>query len=93
MKKKFCRICELDLPVTDFYFRNGIPNGLICKKCKQKQMKEKREIRAGELDPDLADKDFYQRGAIIVLKAMGYDINKNIHEQFIQRGRDKGWWV
>jgi hypothetical protein len=56
-------------------------------------MKEKREIRAGELDPDLADKDFYQRGAIIVLKAMGYDINKNIHEQFIQRGRDKGWWV
>jgi len=73
---KYCKTCEDLLPVGKYY---PVPNNVTgfnvrCKVCEIKRRKEKYEARKPV---------WYTTDDI--LTGMGYDLNKDIHEQFCIR--------
>lgn len=81
----FCRICGTYKPEKDFYKRKGSKWG-VDYKCKihstKKEPDDDGSMNHLKLDP-LTEQDFIESGKL--LQRMGYDITKNIHEQFLKR--------
>jgi len=81
----FCRICGTYKPENDFYKRKGSKWG-VDYKCKIHSTKKEPDDDGSmdylKLDP-LTEEDFIQTGKL--LERMGYDISKNIHQQFLER--------
>lgn len=93
MGKRLCKRCGEIKEYSAFVQRNGNPDGHICRKCKSQRQMELRRMRRGEDYQEYSHQEWIVLGKNDLLRGLGYDLEKNIHEQFIQRGRDKGWWV
>jgi len=81
----FCRICGTYKPEDHFYRRKDSKWG-VDYKCKihssKRDVEHDPDMDYLKLDP-LTEEDFIQSS--ILLQKLGYDITKNIHEQFLDR--------
>lgn len=70
-----CSICKQHLPPTEFHKDNSKPPFFLSYNCKQCR----KEINKRPPDPETAlEKDR-------ILKALGYNLNEDIHQQFLER--------
>jgi len=90
LKTKVCRACGIEKDIKQYHTAKGVGDGYTarCKKCKMdgllipKEKKEKIEYRPLTLAaPSMEDYvEMY-----LTLKVMGYDLTKDIHEQFCHK--------
>jgi hypothetical protein len=103
MENKICKACLKDKPIKEFYKTTAILDGYMntCKKCKKEGRKIYREYPTpskfnieyakseesyGRLSP--ASPDDY-RLLYDFLSSMGYDVNGDVHQQFLDKWNPK----
>lgn len=96
--KRICTVCNIEKSIESFYRCKGCRNGRvsICKICKQKGLKINKEhiIHPFNQMWRQPDTKFFSLAGVRkqeydimwdLLKQMGYDTNKDIHQQFLDR--------
>ena len=96
MEKKICSKCKVEKSTEEFYFRD---DKLVaqCKKCTLAYNKQYRDNHAPKKRVNKVKNDINYRGLTqkdilevpIMLEKMGYDTNKDIHSQFINKVNTK----
>lgn len=99
MEKMKCNACQIEKNITSFYKCKDCKNGVIkiCKSCKLKGIKSKRRDdyihpfnlnfrndESSQISLANTTKEDYEQ-MYLVLKNMGYNINGDIHQQFIDK--------
>lgn len=90
MDTKYCSQCESQQPLTNFHRRlNGL--AAVCKVCmpeyKRILREEKKELNK-KYDRDHWNIDITEENIQSMkelLEGLGYDVNKDIHKQFLER--------
>lgn len=82
MDTKECKNCQVTKPITDFY-QHGPYLCSSCKICYNLKHK-KRDGKVNGIDEFEGNPNDLE-GAKNTLIAMGYDLERNIHEQFMER--------
>ncbi len=90
--KKICRLCGEVKPLTDFSKNKRTSDGRTnrCKSCdvEVQQVSAQHAIHMPEKYlNDSLERDIY--GARILLTILGYDVNGDVHAQFMERMRKR----
>lgn len=97
LKSKVCCSCKKEKEITSFYRNAAMPTGweARCKLCKQNKLKCRKPNGTGRYSTgrpkhrdtpqlwNVRKEDWIETYEF--LKTMGYDLSKNIHEQFCER--------
>jgi len=82
----WCSICGEYKPESSFYKNNRTKWG-VDRMCKEHYKRVKGQEKDHLTFNNLTRKDV--KSASILLQSLGYDITKNIHEQFLDKHKDK----
>lgn len=87
-----CIKCGISKPLTEYADNYGWSSGKVstCKTCVEKRRLELIEIRKDGINTQLSQEElgdtYYEiEETKLVLERIGYDLSKNIHEQFVER--------
>lgn len=86
MEGKYCKSCDTVKPYEDFY-KQGNNYQARCKVCYNDKHKSKHK-KLNRMDAFEGNPNDLE-GAKNTLIAMGYDLNRDIHEQFMERVSSK----
>lgn len=87
-----CIKCRISKPLTEYADNYGWSTGKVstCKPCVEKRRLELIELRKDGINTQLSQEElgdtYYEiKETKAALQRIGYDLNKNIHEQFLER--------
>ena len=88
--EKVCRKCNETKPLSHFYMRSDMIGGHVnqCKSCHadyQREYKKKLQKESGNEPRMAATQKSDYCIAFRWLKVMGYDLSKDIHQQFVEK--------